>query len=67
MFQGSVKAVMQSDGNLILYDARNKGIWFSGTNPNNSSYLLLQNDGNLVIFNQSNTTLWETNTTQVEC
>ncbi len=43
-------AIMQPDGNLVVYDQTRKPLWSSATNGSGSSILKLQNDGNLVIY-----------------
>jgi hypothetical protein len=44
-----VKLVMQNDGHLVLYDARNGTAWSSGTAGNPGAVLILRADGDLVI------------------
>ncbi|HYX71651.1 MAG TPA: hypothetical protein VE732_02695 [Nitrososphaera sp.] len=61
---GAVIAIMQGDGNFVLYDEqmgrKGKGAeWATGTNPNPGAFLALQNDGNLVIY-RGNKAIWET-------
>jgi hypothetical protein len=56
-------AIMQGDGNFVIYDSRNRPLWATGTNGNPGAYLALQNDGNLVIYAADNVTvLWTSNT-----
>jgi len=64
---------LQSDGNLVLYDAFNKALWASGTNGrrhhshqghhhhHHPLRLVMQDDGNLVLYSGT-TPLWATNT-----
>ena len=54
--------VLQSDGNLVLYDSNNHPLWSSGT-QGNASFLVIQDDGNAVIYKLANTG-WATNTSQ---
>lgn len=56
--------IMQSDGNLVLYDGWGRTpLWNSGTGGQGSgSYLVMQSDGNLVLFNSSGTPTWQTST-----
>ncbi len=54
---------MQSDGNLVLYNALKRQQWSSGTNSNQPANLILKNDGNLVINNDAGDSMWTTNTT----
>lgn len=59
------RAIMQSDGNFVIYDSHNHALWASGTccNPAHpGAYLALQNDGNLVMYDSNNDIIWETNT-----
>ena len=60
------KALMQYDGNLVLYDAYNVPKWSSGTYNGIEKFALLQNDGNFVIYSTSSPTSWfSTKTTSV--
>jgi len=54
---------MQSDGNLVLYNALKRQQWSSGTNSNHPANLILKNDGNLVINSEAGDSMWTTNTT----
>jgi len=59
--------VMQQDGNLVLYDAKNPDDsvpWNTGThNQGTGPYrLVLQGDNNLVIYDSSYAALWSTGT-----
>ena len=53
--------VMQSDGNLVLYDSNQHELWQTKT-WNNASFLVIQDDGNAVIYKQNN--IWDTGTSQ---
>ncbi len=53
---------MQTDGNLVAYNAANKAVWSSGTWNKGSRTLVMQDDGNLVIYDGSNRALWASNT-----
>lgn len=44
------RCVMQQDGNLVLYDYRNRPIWASNTEGYYGAYLEVQDDGNAVIY-----------------
>lgn len=44
------EALMQTDGNFVLYDYTPMPLWSSNTAGYPGSYLVLQNDGNLVIY-----------------
>lgn len=47
--RGAVKAIMQGDGNFVVYNASNGAIWNSGA-KGAGAYLTMQDDGNLVIY-----------------
>jgi len=55
-------AIMQDDGNFVLYDVNNQPVWASNTAGNPGAYLAVQDDGNLVVYNQDGNPLWATNT-----
>lgn len=57
-------AVMQTDGNFVVYDDAGKPYWATGTWGQPGNWLVLQNDGNLVLYNHSGTAVWATNTAQ---
>jgi hypothetical protein len=60
---GAQVAVMQDDGNFVIYDYCGDAIWDSNTHGNPGAYLALQNDGNVVIYSSDNTeALWSTHT-----
>jgi hypothetical protein len=46
---GVVKAIMQTDGNFVLYDRNGRAVWESNTAGNAGASLTFQNDGNIVI------------------
>lgn len=56
------KCIMQSDGNLVLYNTSKVAYWSSGT-TNPGSRLVLQNDRNLVMYNTAGEMVWASNTT----
>jgi len=47
-------ALMQDDGNFVLYDGLTSAYWATNTNGNVGAYLLLQGDGNLVVLSAAN-------------
>ena len=59
---GPFRLTMQSDGNLVIYDATNSPVWASGSNNSNKgSYRLkLNDDGSLRIFKPDGTNIWTT-------
>ena len=62
MGKASADAIMQGDGNFVIYDSSGKPLWASDTAGNNGAYLTVQNDGNTDIFSASGATLWSTGT-----
>ena len=54
-------AIMQDDGNFVLYDQDNEPVWASNTGGNPGAYLAVQDDGNVVVY-QDGSPLWATNT-----
>ncbi|EFA75695.1 hypothetical protein PPL_10748 [Heterostelium album PN500] len=66
---GSFYAVMQNDGNFVIYNCRtfvpSNAVWSTGTH-NKSNYapfrLIMQQDGNLVVYDSRNHPLWASNT-----
>ncbi|KAJ0985143.1 hypothetical protein J5N97_003499 [Dioscorea zingiberensis] len=58
----SYSFIMQSDCNLVLYDAGNP-VWASNTGGLASNcYVTLQSDANLVIYDNNNNAVWASNT-----
>lgn len=57
-------AIMQTDGNFVVYDQSGNAVFAAGTAGNPGSRLVLQNDGNFVIYAPDGTALWATNTVQ---
>ncbi|XP_020595050.1 mannose-specific lectin-like [Phalaenopsis equestris] len=56
-------AIMQRDGNLVVYDSNNNPLWASNTNGEEGNYILiLQKDRNVVIYSNP---IWATGTNQV--
>lgn len=56
---------MQSDGNLVMYDSKNRATWASGTHDRGATDVttIMQSDGNLVIYNNAPLTpLWASQT-----
>jgi hypothetical protein len=57
-------AIMQIDGNFVVYDQSGNAVFAAGTNGNPGSRLVVQDDGNVVIYTTDGTALWATNTVQ---
>lgn len=51
-------AVMQGDGNLVIYTPSGTPIWASGTSGHPGSHLVLQGDANAVIYTTSGSPVW---------
>ena len=54
--------VMQTDGNLVVYNASGAPVWHSYTWNHPGAWLVVQNDGNVVVYSASGVPLWATNT-----
>ena len=55
------QALLQTDGNFVVYDASGVGRWSSGTAGNPNAYLAVQDDGNLVIYRSDGQPVWNRN------
>lgn len=58
---GRSRLIMQTDGNLVLYQS-GTARWNSGTGHFPGSHLILQSDGNLVIYDTTGRPRWDTRT-----
>ncbi|MEU0227175.1 mannose-binding protein [Streptomyces sp. NPDC006284] len=56
-----IRMVMQPDGNLVVYNEKNKATWASMTFGENHR-AIFQSDGNLVIHNGDDRPIWATDT-----
>ena len=54
-------AVMQEDGNLVVYASNGAALWSSGTHGHAGAVLSVQDDGNLVIYDRG-VAIWNTGT-----
>ena len=54
---GSFMAVMQGDGNFVVY-GQGGPIWSTGTFNHPGAFLALQSDGNVVVYSSSHQALW---------
>jgi len=53
-------AVMQDDGNFVVYDSFQNPLWSTGTFGNSGAFIILQDDGNLVVYaSDALTPLWQ--------
>ncbi len=59
-----LRAIMQHDGNFVIYDSSNTSLWHTGTHGKGKApyRLVLQKDGNLVIYDGNNKGIWSSNT-----
>ena len=67
--QGPYRLVMQTDNNLVLYDANSRPTWSSHTHNKGtmgSAMAILQDDGNFVVYKgkdqKPGEALWHSNT-----
>lgn len=51
-------AVIQTDGNFVIYNTTGHPLWSTGTNGNPGARLDIQDDGNLVVYNSAWQHLW---------
>lgn len=58
---GEFDLVMQTDGNLVMYDASSTPVWHSQTAGQAATRAVMQADGNFVVYNGS-TPIWNTET-----
>jgi hypothetical protein len=58
---GDYSLIMQSDGNLVLYQG-STALWASNTVGSGADEAILQGDGNFVLYTSSGTPVWASNT-----
>ena len=51
---GPFKLIMNTNSNLVMYDANNNPVWFTSTYITDANRLKIQADGNLVLLNDKN-------------
>ena len=56
------RLTMQTDGNLVLYDAAGQPLFNSRTERNPGAYAAMQGDGNLVVYSATGHALWASDT-----
>jgi lambda family phage minor tail protein L len=60
---GFYRFIMQTDGNLVLYNKAGVPLWNSRTGIGAAARLVMQTDGNAVVYrNSDNSLLWTSNT-----
>ena len=57
----TARAVMQGDGNFVLYTDHDQPVWSSATDGHSGSIVKLQDDGNLVVYKDA-VPLWASGT-----
>ncbi|MFI9269598.1 ricin-type beta-trefoil lectin domain protein [Kitasatospora sp. NPDC052896] len=55
-------AVLQADGNLVVYGADGTALWSTGTWGHPGDHLVVQNDRNVVLYDVNDRALWSTGT-----
>ena len=60
--KSSANAIMQGDGNFVVYNTSGSAVWASNTAGNAGASLTVQDDGNTVIYSASGAALWSTGT-----
>ena len=59
---GANQLVVQTDGNLVLYNAAMSPVWFTRTDGRGPGFLQVQDDGNLVLYTAAGHWTWQTYT-----
>lgn len=54
-------ALMQRDGNFVIYDSRGRAVWASGSGGRSGARLAVQDDGNAVVYSGADV-LWTSGT-----
>jgi hypothetical protein len=61
---GRYRLILQTDGNLALYDVRKvPALWSSKTNGRPTQTAIMQADGNFVLYDGAGNRIWDTGTT----
>jgi hypothetical protein len=53
------RAILQLDGNLVVYDRDGSARWSSGTSGNRNASLVVHDDGNVTIVSWDGRTVWD--------
>jgi len=59
---GANYAIMQPDGNFVLYTSENRPVWASDTYASGGLVIILQNDANLVVYRADDAAVWASDT-----
>ena len=54
--------LLQSDGNVVLYESDSQPVWATGTDGQAVSQATMQPDGNLVLYSSSGDAVWASET-----
>jgi hypothetical protein len=61
------RAIMQNDGNFVVYDINAKSLFATNTNGHQGAFITVQDDGNVVVYTgDGQRPLWESNTSASE-
>ena len=60
--KGGAVAVMQGDGNFVVYSSTSAPVWATGTDGHPDAVLSVQDDGILVVYDISGAVLWASKT-----
>ena len=52
------EAVMQDDGNFVVYDGQGSPVWWAGTSGYPGAHLVLQDDANAVVYAPGDVPVW---------
>jgi hypothetical protein len=55
---GGSPAVVQADGNFVLYTSSGSPVWSTGTAGNTGASLVVRNSSDVVIYGASGSVLW---------
>lgn len=59
---GEFSLIMQTDGNLVMYNNWGRAEWDSGTEGHDGVILAMQGDGNLVLYAPGGVAIWDAGT-----
>ncbi|MFC3687564.1 hypothetical protein [Aquipuribacter hungaricus] len=60
--RGGMAAVMQADGNFVVYAPGSRPVWSTRTHGNPAARMVMQADGNLVVYASGNRPVWSSGT-----
>lgn len=55
------RAIMQGDGNFVIYTKHGKAVWSTGTDSSGANRAVIQSDGNFVLYGTSGA-IWDSHT-----